>query len=104
MSYLERKMKLIDLVVKICNEYPEAANDDCVLLEQVWYAQGWSENRSLLENLRKVSRPESVSRRRREAHIKGLIEYSEEVDAERYEAYQNEKQEISNAAVSWLND
>lgn len=97
------KQKLLDLVVKICNEYPAAANNDAKLLEQVWLAQGWSEYRSLYENLCSVSRPESITRRRREAHTMGLIEYSSEVVEERMQAFKNEQNGHSNhELIEWF--
>lgn len=100
-----KQNKLLDIVVSICKEYPAAANDDAILLEQVWLLQGWDESRSLYDNLSRVSRPESISRRRREAFNKGLIEYSKEALEARTEAFKNERDEHSNySAVSWLKD
>lgn len=89
------KQKLLDQVVTICRNYPEAANNDAILLEQVWLAQGWDNNRSLHDNLSRVSRPESISRRRREAHVKGLITYSETAMKDRTEAFNNEVRDNS---------
>lgn len=88
---VSRKSTLKNLVVKICNEDQRAANNDKILIEQVWLHEGWSYARSLHDNLARVSMPESITRRRREAHLEGLINYSEESDAMRYAAFKNER-------------
>lgn len=99
------KQKLLDLVVEVCNTVPEAANNDVILLEQIWLRQGWNENRSLYDNLSKVSRSESITRRRREAYNKGLIQYSQKSLEERTDAFKNERDHNSSySAVSWLKD
>ena len=90
------------LVLDAINSCPEAANNDALLLEQVWTLEGWSQSRSLYENLCSVTRPETISRRRRELFNMGLIKYSQEALDERTEAFHNEVEE--HHAVSWLND
>ena len=94
------KQKLVYDAIQRC---PEAANNDALLLEQVWQKEGWSQNRSLYENLCSVTRPETISRRRRELHDMGLIQYLKESDNTRYEAFKNEVEEHYEA-VSWIND
>ena len=69
---------------------PAAANDEALLLEQVWIYEGWSQSRSLYDNLCRVTRPETISRRKRELHNMGLIKYSEERETEIMSAYKNE--------------
>lgn len=117
------------LVLDAINRCPEAANDDALLLEQVWREEGWLDNRSLYDNLCRVTRPETISRRRRELYNMGLIKYSADADKERYDAFKSERdKEMFNKvfgsdpiesfdklidsikkteeshAVSWLND
>lgn len=118
------------LVLDAINRCPEAANDDALLLEQVWREDGWLDNRSLYDNLCRVTRPETISRRRRELFNMGLIKYSQSADNERMEAFKSERDNASTAfnqmfgadpieefdqliksikpedhhAVSWLND
>lgn len=102
---MSSQKKLLDLVVKICKEYPAAASNEPILLEQVWLAQGWRQDRSLYDNLSRVSRPESITRRRREAHEAGLIQYSDEIMKERTDAFISERDSHSGyAAISWLKD
>lgn len=100
-----KKKILLDLVVDICNRYPRAANDDNVLLEQVWLHEGFDYNKSLYENICRLPRPESITRRRRHAHAAGLIKYSEEADKEREQAFLNERNDMGQPrAISWMND
>jgi hypothetical protein len=55
---------ILALVVSVIKECPEAANDDVILLERVWKAEGWDDRMSLFDNLCRVSNPESITRRR----------------------------------------
>lgn len=89
-------------VLGVIQRNPSAANDDAILLERYWKeVDGWDEDKSLYWNLSKVTRPETITRRRRELHNMGLINYTEVVDKQREEAYMSEKQY---AAVPWLAD
>lgn len=93
--------KIRSVILDLYHENKSIVNDEVRLLEQVWLRLGWSHNRSLYENLCSLPRPESISRRRRELHQEGLIEYSAKADKERYEAFKNERE---SAAISWLKD
>ena len=93
---LNKKQKLVYDVIQ---EFPEAANNDAVLLEKVWLREGWDESKSLYWNLSRVSRAETITRRRRELYNLKLITYSTDALERREEAYINEK---VHAAVSWL--
>lgn len=89
-------------VLHIINKYPEAANNEALLLERYWLEfDNWHEDKSLYWNLSRVTRPETITRRRRELYNLGLIEYTEKTIKERTQAFNNESQR---AAVSWLND
>jgi len=50
----------------------------------------WDYSESLKENLRRLPREGSITRRRRELHQYGYIEYSKEKKTEREEAFNNE--------------
>lgn len=93
-------------VYEVIQRNPEAANNDAILLERYWIeVDGWDEDKSLYWNLSKCTRPETITRRRRELFNMGLITYSDAADKMRDEAYVNEKnKDVSNAAVSWLKD
>ena len=113
------------LVLDAINEYPEAANDDALLLSVVWEKEGWCNGAGLYYNLFNVTRPETITRRRRELFNMGLITYSDKALDERTEAFKKEKEADHNnyselldkyvkpltkiinddhTAVSWLND
>lgn len=92
------------LVYEVIQEYPEAANSEVILLERVWQREGWDESKSLYWNLSHVTRPETISRRRRELYNLGLITYSTKAETERTEAFNNERERAAPKAVSWLND
>lgn len=96
---ITKKQKLVLDAIKRC---PAAANDEALLLEQVWLVEGWSQSRSLYDNLCRVTRPETISRRRRELYNMGLIEYSENALEERTDAFKQERN--NHSAISWIND
>ena len=102
-DYENRRQKIRNTILALYKENPEIVNDDTLLLERVWLALGWDENRSLYDNLSRLPRPESITRRRRELFNEGLIVYSEKADKDRIEAFKNER-EAQSKAVSWLND
>ncbi len=85
-------------VLGVIQRNPDAANDDMLLYERYWIeVDGWTPGRSM----RKCTRPETISRRRRELFNMGLITYTDEADKEREEAYVKERQY---AAIPWLAD
>lgn len=87
-------------VLSIIQENPSAANDDSVLIASYWRKYSdWRDDRTLEENIARATRPETITRRRRELHNLELIQYSDEADTRREEAFVNEKQY---AAVPWL--
>lgn len=92
-------------VLGVITRHPEAANNDAILLERYWIeVDHWDENKSLYWNLTKCTRSETITRRRRELHNLGLIEYSKDANKKRTEAFNNERDRSNNQAVSWLND
>lgn len=87
-------------VLQIITKYPNAANDEPLLLVKYWEEiDGWDNSHDLHWNLQRVTRPETITRRRRELHNMGLIGYSKEAEEQRTEAFINER---DYAAVSWL--
>jgi len=95
-------------VLEVIQRNPGAADDDAILLERYWIEiDGWDESKSLYWNLSRSTRPETITRRRRELHNLNLISYSKDADKKREEAYINERecaQPYVPQAVSWLND
>lgn len=87
------------LVYDAIQKYPRAADDDALLLAVVWQEEGWNSNISVYDNLKNVSRPETLYRRRRELFNMGLIEYSPKAKKERTEAFKNERDQHSHYMV-----
>lgn len=84
------------LVLQAIENRPEAADDDAILLSECWKIEGWDDRYSLEHNLKNVSRPESLTRRRRELFNMGFIEYSGKASSRRMTAYANERDMHSN--------
>lgn len=92
-------------VLAIIKDFPPAANDEAALLDQYWHRfDNWNDSQSLYYNLSHATRPETITRRRRELYNLGLIEYSEQATKTREEAFKNETERAAPKAVSWLND
>lgn len=84
------EQRVYDLIQK----YPYAANDDAALLDLYWshYDEEWDYSKSRYWNLKRSTRPETISKRRRDLHRWGLITYSNEAHERREEAYLQEKE------------
>lgn len=74
-------------ILAIYSRYPHVVNDDALLLDAVWRLLGWDETKSLLHNLKKLPRPESITRARRRLHEQGHIAYSKEADDRRMQEF-----------------
>lgn len=85
------KQIIKQMVVDAYHEDPELVNNDALLQAYVWGRFGWSSQRTLAENLQSMPRAESITRRRREAHEEGLIQYSKQASEKRMEAFENER-------------
>ena len=96
------KNKIRNIILKLYAEDKNVVNDDVILLERVWIECGWSNSRSLYDNLSRMPRSESITRRRRELYNEGLIQYSDNALEARTEAYKSER-DYQSKAVSWLN-
>jgi len=122
--------KTQQFVLDVINANDGVQNDEAYLIAAVWRTQGWSDHRSLEDNIRFAMHPESISRRRRDLFNFGLIKYSDKAMQTRTEAFKNELEAHSDyehsmnerfnspleqigkltikpedhQAVSWLND
>lgn len=88
------------IVLDTIKLFPGVQNNDAKLIAAVWRRQKWDDVISLEDNIDRVMRPESITRRRRELHVMGLIEYSQEADKERTEAFINERDSHSSYNAS----
>ena len=91
MSVSKRQQVILDAIA----QYPEAANDDALLITVVWLAQGWNSNHRLVDNLRRVASPETITRSRRKLHELGLITYSDKANKRRMKAFEQARDENS---------
>lgn len=81
------------LVLDTINAFPDSANDDALLLSVIWLQEGFhfmNDSKGLYYALQHVTRPETISRRRRELYNMGLIKYSDKALDTRTEAFKNE--------------
>lgn len=85
---LNRKMKLVYDVIQL---NPGVQNNDADLVAAVWRHEGWDDRLSLENNIARVTRSETITRRRRQLHETGLITYSKDALGTRKEAFTNER-------------
>lgn len=93
--------KMRRMVYEVIKANPGVQNDDAQLVAAVWRYCGWNDQVPLEENIDKVARAETITRRRRELHEMGLITYSKEADQMREEAFIKER---NLKAVPWMKD
>lgn len=72
----------------------KVADDDALLLSEVWKMSGWDSSRPLLENLRKVPSPETIRRTRQKLVAEGLIEPSMSATERRYKSWKKARKEL----------
>jgi hypothetical protein len=102
MSAIDLNKKQL-LVYRVIKQNPGVQNNDADLIAAVWRYEGWRDERGLEQNIMAVTRPETITRRRRELHLMGLIEYSDEADKTREEAFKNERERANpQGAIPWL--
>lgn len=91
-SFISESVKV--KVRRACLKNKLAADDDKVLLAEVWKASGWSNRRTLLQNLRIVPSPESVRRARQLLVQEGLIEPSVSATERRYNNFKRVRKDL----------
>jgi len=96
---ISKKQQLVLTVIK-ANQ--GCQNNDADLIAAVWRHEGWTDGRSLEQNISRVTRSETITRRRRELYNMGLIEYSEKALDSRTEAFKSELDNHSD--VRWIHD
>lgn len=93
-----------ELVYQVIQDNPGVQNDESALIAAVWRREGWNDSKTLEQNLTKVTRPETISRRRRELYNLGLITYTKEALQEREEAFRNERDVHMNIHATYSDD
>lgn len=76
-----------NMIIRLCKENPKLANDDVALIAKIWITEGWYNELTLLQNLRRVSKPETIRRTRQKLQQEGLISATEKTLDSRYEDY-----------------
>lgn len=79
------------LVLDTIKENPGVQNDISKLIEAVWHKEGWDYTKRLYWNISRVTHPETITRRLRELHEAGLVEYSPGALKTRTNAFKKER-------------
>lgn len=90
------------LIYQIIKNNPGVQNDDSKLIAAVWRYEGWSDNKSLEDNISKVTRPETITRARRKLHEEGHIKYSKDTLNRRTESFKNAQLQYSKQTFKWF--
>lgn len=85
----------IKLVYNIIKQHPITANNDMELIVQVWYEEGWNDNKTLRQNLSHVSPASSITKARRDLHRGGYIRYNKSAEEHRYKKFKQIRDELS---------
>ena len=93
-------MKKQNLVLEAIKRNPDAANDDAVLISEVWRIEGFYIEPSVLLHL---TRPETITRARRKLREEGKITESHQAQERREEAFRGVRNQTSRA-VPWMKD
>ena len=72
----------------------KVADDDALLLNEVWKASGWDNSKTLLQNLRAMPSPETIRRTRQKLVAEGLIKPSATATDRRYATWKRVRKEL----------
>lgn len=72
----------------------KVADDDALLLNEVWKMSGWDSSKTLLQNLRTVPSPETIRRTRQKLVAEGLIKPSMSAMDRRYASWKRTRKEL----------
>ena len=73
---------------------PRVADDDALLISEVWKACGWDDRQKLLYNLRNMPNPETITRTRRKLISEGLIKPSMSATERRYKSFKSARRAL----------
>ena len=82
-----RLTKMQRTVLNKIKELPACAINDKILITGIWIDEGWDNSKPLLDNLIKVTSPETITRARRKLHEMGLITYDKATLHKRYKEF-----------------
>lgn len=72
----------------------KVADDDALLLSEVWKASGWDKEKTLLQNLRVMPSPETIRRTRQKLVAEGLIRPSMSAIDRRYASWKSTRRNL----------
>ena len=70
------------------------ADDDMLLLAEVWWESGWDNSKSLIDNLRNMPSPETIRRTRQKMVEEGAIRPSLTATERRYKNFKGIRKEL----------
>jgi hypothetical protein len=85
-------------ILLICEDTPAAINDRTLLMAK-FYENDWNSNDSLYSNFRRLTRPETITRRFRDLRGWGYVKQSKKADKYNYEAMKSERERHSPAPI-----
>ncbi len=91
------KQTIKDRIMALYYQDERIASDDALLIAMYWQSD-WDSTKSLEYNLKRLTRSETITRRRRELINEGKIKATKLAESERYEAFINEQAEHSDQA------
>lgn len=86
-----------NVIAKIRRAYyknSKVADDDALLLNEVWKASGWDNSKTLLQNLRAMPSPETIRRTRQKLVAEGLITPSATATDRRYNSWKRARKAL----------
>jgi hypothetical protein len=98
-DYMVGKEKMVYDVIKA---NPGVQNNDDDLIAAVWRKEGWSDSKTLEDNIARVTRPETITRARRKLHEDGHITYSKTAHSRRTEAFKQAQTTYSKQTFNWF--
>lgn len=81
-----------NMILSLCKERPHLANDDLALMAAIWTREGWYSNLTLSQNLKRVSKPETIRRTRQKLQAEGLLTPTGKTTDYRYEDYKEARE------------
>ena len=72
----------------------KVADDDKLLLAEVWLDSGWDNNKALIDNLRNMPSPETIRRTRQKMVEEGAIRPSLSATERRYKSFKSTRREL----------
>lgn len=86
--------RIRDKVLKVYRKNNRVADDDALLLNEVWKMSGWDRSKTLLQNLRIMPSPETIRRTRQKLVAEGLIKPSMSAIDRRYASWKRTRKEL----------